>query len=123
MRPINPASPDAAITVAPPSGPADAGPTPILEDELPSIQTSQCLPGGQGAVVASYRKPAGAAASVGRTIDLVPTTKNANLWQCLRGAPSKFAVALDVLPAYLPATDTAISLKVCISAHASATYP
>jgi hypothetical protein len=118
-----PVTPDAGTVVTPPPRPADGGAKPILADDLPGIQTSQCLPGKQGAVIATYRKPATAAASIGRTIDLPPATKDANLWQCLRGAPSKFAVAMTILPAYLPATDTPISLKVCISAKAGASFP
>jgi hypothetical protein len=120
---ITPASPDAAPAVAPPPGPVDGGAKPILADDLPGIRTRECLPGGPGAVVGTYRKPVPAATSIGRTIDIVPATKEADLFQCLRGAPAKFAVALDVLPAYLPATDTPISLKVCISAKASAVFP
>jgi hypothetical protein len=122
--PVNPAAPDAATAITtPPPGPIDGGPLPILEDDLPNIRADQCLSGGQGFTVGTYRKPVTTAVSVGRTIDLVPATKEANLWQCLRGAPSKFTVAMSILPLYLPATDTPVSLKVCISAKAGATFP
>jgi len=113
-------APDAA-PVIPAGVPIDGGPIPILADDLPNV--GRCLPGGAGFLAATYRKPAAAAASVGRSIDLEPTARGADVYPCLRGAPAKFAVVLGVAPAYLPATDTPVSLKVCIGAHASASYP
>jgi len=112
--------PDAAV-VAPGGAPAGGGPMPIVADDLPNV--SRCLPGAPGLLVATYRKPAAAPANVGRTLDLESTARDVNLYQCLRGMPSKFAVVLGIAPAYLPATDTPVSLRVCIGAHASASFP
>jgi hypothetical protein len=116
-------APDAAVTAPPPAAAIDAGPSSILIDDLPGIKTSMCLASGPGLPVATYRKPASATGTVGKSLDLQATTGEANVYPCLRGAPAKFALALDVLPTALPATDTPVSLKVCISARASASYP
>jgi hypothetical protein len=107
----------------PPPGPIDGGPMPILADELPSVQASRCRAGGPGLVVATYRKPATGGAAVGKTIELEPTTREANLYACLRDVPAKFTVELGLVPAYVPASDTPVSLKVCINARASASFP
>jgi hypothetical protein len=127
VRPSDASPPDAARSTpgaaggAPSLAPIDAGATPILADDLPDILG--CLPGGPGLVVANYRKPAAATATVGRSIDLDPTTREDNLYPCLREAPAKFGVVLEVAPAYLPSSETPISLKVCIGARASASFP
>lgn len=112
--------PDAALAI-PVGTPVDGGSTPQLADDLPGV--GQCLAGGSGLVVGTYHKPATATAGTGRTIDLEPIARGVNLYPCLRGVPSRFVVALDTAPAYLPATDTPLSLKVCIGAHASASLP
>lgn len=114
-------APDVAVVTTAGVPTAAGGPIPILADELPHV--GRCLPGGSGFLAATYRKPATAAASVGRGIDLEPTARGTDVYPCLRGAPAKFSVVLSVAPAYLPATDTPVSLKVCIGAHASASYP
>ncbi len=114
--------PNATVSVGAPPASVDGGSMPALDD-LPSLSTSSCAPGGPGLVVANYQKPTNATSSVGQSIELAPSTREADLYRCLREAPARFAVDLTVAPAYLPAAPATVSLRVCIRARASASYP
>ena len=64
-----------------------------------------------------------ATGAVGTSLELPLIAQEADLYKCLRGGPAKFSVALTIVPAFLPANDTPVSLKACINAYASASYP
>jgi hypothetical protein len=116
------AADDSSGAGVPPGSYDDAGTSPMA-NELPHAASSLCLPGGPGLVVGSYTRSAAATNSAGGSLDLVSTTQEVNLFECFRGAPSSFEAAVSVIPALLPASSTPLRLKVCIRAHASASYP
>ena len=70
--------------------------------------------------IAVYGRPI---APSGAAISLVNLVPEINLYNCLKDAPARFLVAMDIEPLSYPTSDVPLTLSTCVSAQTTASYP